>query len=154
MRVYIDTNLLVRLYLNLDGTGQAHELLFQKEIKTTWPLLVTDLLACEFTNALQRLVYESKHTGQWRVTPESAMASQGFFNDHLEQQTFLIHSPLTLADVKPKFKKLSQRHTAKHGFRTYDMLHVASALTLQCTHFFSFDKKVNQLAKLEGLLAQ
>jgi len=63
----------------------------------------------------------------------------------------LIHSPLTLADVKPNFEKLSQRHTAKHGFRTYDMLHVASALTLQCTHFFSFDKKALDLAQLEGL---
>ncbi len=152
MRVYIDTNLLVRLYLNLDGTGQAHDLLFHKEIKAAWPLPVTDLLACELTNALQRLVYESNHRGQWRITPESAMASQRFFDDHLEQQTFLIHSPLTLADAKPKFAELSQRHTAKHGFRTYDMLHVASALTLNCSHFFSFDKKANQLAQLEGLV--
>jgi hypothetical protein len=43
------------------------------------------------------------------------------------------------------------RHTAKHGFRTYDLLHVSSALLLKCDTFWSFDPKANRLAGLEGL---
>ena len=43
------------------------------------------------------------------------------------------------------------RHTAKHGFLTYDMLHVASDLLLGCDTFWSFDIQVRKLAELEGL---
>ena len=43
------------------------------------------------------------------------------------------------------------QHTARHGFRTYDLLHVASALTLKCDGFWSFDPKASKLAALEGL---
>ena len=38
-----------------------------------------------------------------------------------------------------------------HGFRTYDLLHVATALLLECDTFWSFDIKATRLAKLEGL---
>ncbi len=42
-------------------------------------------------------------------------------------------------------------YTASHGFRTYDLLHVSSALLLHCDVFWSFDPKANKLASLEGL---
>ncbi|MBI5769186.1 MAG: hypothetical protein HZA93_15440 [Verrucomicrobia bacterium] len=47
--------------------------------------------------------------------------------------------------------ELSLRHTASHGFRAYDVAHVASALLLGCDAFWSFDAKASQLAKREGL---
>ncbi len=56
-----------------------------------------------------------------------------------------------MANLKDVFDRLSYRHTAKHGFRTYDILHVASALLLGCDTFWSFDVKALKLAKLEGL---
>jgi predicted nucleic acid-binding protein len=49
------------------------------------------------------------------------------------------------------FEETVARHTAKHGLRTYDILNVVSARLLGCDHFFSFDKKANKLAKIEGL---
>jgi len=39
----------------------------------------------------------------------------------------------------------------KHGFRTYDLLQVASALLLGCDTFWSFDGRARKLAKLEGM---
>ena len=56
-----------------------------------------------------------------------------------------------MADITAKFEDLALRYTAKHGFRTYDILHVAAALVLKCQTFWSFDKKASKLAKLEGL---
>ena len=50
-----------------------------------------------------------------------------------------------------RFEDLVHRHTARHGFRTYDILHVATALTLGCENFWSFDERANKLAALEGL---
>jgi predicted nucleic acid-binding protein len=47
---------------------------------------------------------------------------------------------------------LVHRHTAKHSFRTNDVLHVASALILGCDTFWSFDSKARKLAELEGLM--
>jgi predicted nucleic acid-binding protein len=49
------------------------------------------------------------------------------------------------------FENLSLRHTARHGFRVYDLIHVASALLLGCDTFWSFDAKASRLAALEGL---
>ncbi len=54
-------------------------------------------------------------------------------------------------DVEPEFLSLVARHTARQGFRTYDILHVASALTLRCKRFISYDTKANTLAKAGGL---
>jgi predicted nucleic acid-binding protein len=58
---------------------------------------------------------------------------------------------LPLDEVTRRFEDLALRHTAKHGFRAYDILHVSSALTLKCHTFWSFDKRASKLAKLEGL---
>jgi predicted nucleic acid-binding protein len=58
---------------------------------------------------------------------------------------------LTLTDIEREFDSLVRRHTATHGFRTYDIIHVASALKLKCRRFLSFDAKANSLARLAGL---
>lgn len=50
-----------------------------------------------------------------------------------------------------KFEEIALRHTARHGFRAYDIMHVAAALVLKCQSFWSFRKKACKLAKLEGL---
>jgi predicted nucleic acid-binding protein len=46
---------------------------------------------------------------------------------------------------------LSDRHTAKTGTRTLDVLHVASAITLGATHFVTYDERQRSLAKIVGL---
>ena len=50
------------------------------------------------------------------------------------------------ADLERQFEELSFRHTARHGFRTYDLIHVASALLLGCDTFWTFDMKAARLA--------
>src|SRR5688572_23997575 len=65
------------------------------------------------------------------------------------------HAPLPVTWLHrlkiTQFEELALRHTAKHGFRTYDLIHVASALVLRCDTFWSFDPKASKLASLEGL---
>jgi predicted nucleic acid-binding protein len=46
---------------------------------------------------------------------------------------------------------LSERHTVRLGTRTLDVLHVATALTLDMTHFVSYDERQRSLAKAAGL---
>lgn len=44
------------------------------------------------------------------------------------------------------------RMPQSHGFRTYDIIHVATALALGCDTFWSFDQKARKLANLQGLV--
>jgi len=56
------------------------------------------------------------------------------------------------AGLEAQFEELALRHTAKHGFRTYDLLHVASALVLKCDHVLEFlIQKLRNLRRLRGL---
>ena len=54
-------------------------------------------------------------------------------------------------ELAQRFEKISLRHTASHGFRVYGVIHVASALLLECDTFWSFDAKACRLAALEDL---
>lgn len=58
---------------------------------------------------------------------------------------------LSESALERQFDLLCQRHTAKGGFRTYDLLHVSAALVLGCDAFWSFDARAKRLAKLAGL---
>ena len=74
-----------------------------------------------------------------------------WFRQDLTDSTFLGLARVSDAVLERQFEELALRHTARHGFRTYDLLHVASALTLGCDGFWTFDHRTRELAGLEGL---
>jgi predicted nucleic acid-binding protein len=53
--------------------------------------------------------------------------------------------------VFQRAEDLSGRHTLKGGHRSFDVIHVATALTLEATQFLTFDERQRQLAMAEGL---
>lgn len=151
MKTYVDANLLVRLYLNLPGSVEIAAKFKDSAGKRGWPFPVTDLLRFEVVNGIHRMVFECRHGGQWRVTPEIAACALGDFDDDLTSDLFLRRTPLALADIEPAVLRLSARHTESLGVRTYDLMHVGSALTLRCKRFWSGDAKASALAQLAGL---
>ncbi len=151
MKAYADANFLVRLYLELPGCEQAVRLLNGRGVRRGSPCPVTRLLRFEVINALHRMAFESRTSGQWRVTTESAAMALTDFEQDLNDAQFLAASSLTLEDIEPDYVSLAARYTAKHGFRTYDVIHVASARTAGCERFLTFDEKAKSLAKLAGL---
>jgi hypothetical protein len=50
-----------------------------------------------------------------------------------------------------KAEELSEAHAEKLGNRGFDVLHVAAALALGATTFFTFDLRQKSLAKAAGL---
>ena len=151
MTDYLDANLLVRMYLQLPECEKAVALVNSRSGRRGWPYPITRLLRMEVVNALYRMVFESRTDGQWRVTPESAAIALADFEQDLDRGVFLARSPLTLEDMEPEFDQLAARYTAREGFRTYDLINVASARTMQCKRFLTFDDKSKRLAKLAGL---
>ncbi len=151
MSTYVDANLLVRMYLELPGSKGVLNLLSDGAGRSAWPYPVTDLLRCDVVNAIHRMDFESRTGGQWRVTQESAAVALADFENDLSDALFLKRTPLTLQAIEPEFDSLVARHTAREGFRTYDVIHVASALTMGCELFLTFDKTAKLLAKRVGL---
>jgi predicted nucleic acid-binding protein len=151
MKVFADTNFFTSVWLDLEFTDSAASLMtgLQSGGET---LPVTRLIRMEFTNALQRLVFEAKHGSQiLRMSQEVAMLTRARFDEELAAGELLHWSPIPEDELEEAFEMLAYRYTAKHGFRTYDLLHVASALLLGCDTFWSFDVKARKLAKLEGM---
>ncbi len=151
MRPYADTNFFTRYYLETAAPGVVASLVEQAERRGLPALPVCWLHRMEICNALQLAVFQSRSAGHKRVTAEQAAAALAAFRDELEQQVWLRAVPVATADLERQFEELSLRHTAKNGFRTYDLLHVSSALLLGCDTFWSFDPKATRLAELEGL---
>ncbi len=152
MKPYADTNFITRLYLSLPGTSEAVAALERLQNNGKEALPITWHHRMETINAFQLLAYASSQSGyQPRVTPEQAAVALVTFRGDLTTPIFLRETPVSMVDLERQFEELSLRHTARHGFRTYDLLHVASALALKCDTFWSFDPKASKLAALEGL---
>jgi predicted nucleic acid-binding protein len=151
MKVFADTNFFTNVWTDLSDSAEAHALLgAMLKQKAHFP--VTRLLRMEFTNALQRLVFETyRGTQVIRVSAEAALVARAQFDEDLKSGELLCWQALPEEDLEEAFDTLAYRHTAKEGFRTYDILHVASALLLGCDTFWSFDSKAKKLAGLEGL---
>jgi len=152
MKPYADTNFITRLYLSLPSTGEAVSAMKRLKSKGDEVLPITFHHRLETINAFQLLVFagaQSPH--QARVTLKQASLALATFRGDLAASAFLQETSLPLGEVEQQFEELALRHTAKHGFRTYDLIHVASALVLECDCFWSFDAKTVKLAGLEGL---
>ena len=151
MKPYADSNFFTKFYLVLPASELATDLLDDARRRNAPPLPVTWLHRLEVVNALQQQVFASRVYGNPRITPEQAAVAQASFRDDLGRSDFFCAMQLPLERIANKFEDVSLRQTARHGFRTYDIIHVASALLLGCDTFWSFDMKASRLAKLEGL---
>jgi predicted nucleic acid-binding protein len=151
MRPYADTNFFTRFYLALPDHRAAVARVEDANHESAALLPISWLHRLELVNALQLHVFAGAQPGQTRITAEQAAVALATFREHLEARQFLRQVALDASALEGQFEALSMRHTARHGFRTYDLLHVSSALVLECDAFWSFDPKAARLAALEGL---
>ena len=152
MKVFADANFFTNWLSRLPFTEQAEHLMDRLRQAGSRPISVTRLVRQELLNALHRFVFESRNAPQDFVLSHSAaLAAEAYFESRLdEREVFQAVEPATDM-LDRRYFDLVHRHTATHGFRTNDVLHVASALVLGCDTFWSFDAKAKKLAKLEGL---
>lgn len=151
MTPYADTNFFTRAYLELPDSPKADRLLMAAKKGESAPLPLTWLHRAETLNAFQLHVFLARGAGQTFISPQQAALAHANFQADAQAAEFLRPMAISAADLEKEFAELSLRHTARHGFRTYDLLHVASALILKCDTFWSFDSKASKLAALQGL---
>jgi len=151
MTPYADTNFYTRAYLELPDSRNADRLLLAAKRGEAAPLPLTWLLRVEILNAFQLHVFQGRESGQTFISSQQAALAYANFRSDVHSGEFLRSLTVSSTELERQFEELSLRHTARFGFRAYDLLHVATALVLKCDTFWSFDAKAARLAKLEGL---
>ncbi len=138
MNAYPDTSFLGSLYL-----GDAHAPAADRAMHRLRPtMILTPFHAVELTNAIQLLVFRKL------ITVAQAVAAQRKFEENL---TVLGPFRSLPADAFGRAVDLAKRHTARHGARSLDILHVATAVSLGAEAFLTFDIRQRKLARAEGL---
>lgn len=139
IRAYADTSFLVSLYV-LDSNSEA-----ARALSSHFPFgfHLTELSTLEFTNAVALRVFRKDITGS------EADAALGAFRMDIESG--FIRPSAIAAPIFERAMLLTKKHTRQLGTRALDLLHVASALELQSTHFLTFDKAQAKLARAVGL---
>lgn len=112
--------------------------------RTSPPVLLTTLGELEMLNALSLRLFRKEFTGE-----EIEQAHRAFAKD---VSTGVFHRISVPAAAYERASLMARRHTPELGTRTQDVLHVASALTLNATTFYTFDRNQRILAKREGLI--
>ncbi len=103
---------------------------------------LTPLHRAEWTHAVLQ------HVFQGRI---SAREAHKVFRDFESDRTNRVWVEAALPEAAFELcVELARKHVARLGVRTLDSLHVASALELKATHFWTFDERQARLAKTEG----
>lgn len=137
--IYVDTSFLVSLY-----STDANSAIALEVMQASGPSFVTSTLGeLEVVNAIGLRVFRKE------ITPAQMQASLGAFEQDLHNGIFRLRP---LAEVMfERALRLSRQTTPKLGVRTADVLHVAAALELGATHFYSFDQRQRNVARIVKL---
>jgi len=114
------------------------------------PIVISPLLSYEFRQAVRFQVFlRSSDAGKGYLETE-AMSMLAQFEIDLDSG-MVIEAGVNYAAVTKEVERLSERYTMKREARSFDLLHIATALQWQATVFLSFDALQREIAALEGL---
>ena len=141
-----DTSFLCALYRQQANSERAISTL--EEIGA--PIVVSCLLAYEFRQAVRFQVYLRSTDARKGYSETEGLMMLAQFENDLESGV-LIECSESWMNVAAEVERLSERHTMKRGSRSFDLLHIATALHWQAKAFLSFDELQREIAEAEGL---
>lgn len=150
MRVYADTSFLVKLLTTEPGSEEAMAEFRRLNFP---PLYFLQLHALEVRNAIRHRVFHLRRTVQAERRADISRdrdASLARIERWLKRG-WLNDAAADLEKAFQRAEKLSQSHSERLGCRTFDILHVALALELECETFLTTDGNQGDLAHTEGL---
>ena len=138
--VYVDTSVIVKLYIKEEYSQESSNWL--KENNEAIPL--TSFHELELINAI--------HLKQFRaeITSDETRLLLSRFEEH-EKSGIYYRPQLDWSDIFINAIDLSKKHSASIGSRSLDILHVASALSINADRFLTLDDRQTRLAALTGL---
>jgi predicted nucleic acid-binding protein len=140
VNAYPDASFVISLYVNRAQTVVAvRYVAAMKE-----PIYVATLLRFEVAQAIRRAAFQNT------ISHQLAIAALAAFEVDIDNGVIATPS-VPWEAVHQEAERLSNAHTLRAGHRSFDILHVATALTLKAREFLSFDTKQRVLAAAEGL---
>ena len=140
MNAYADTGFVVALYKEESTSARAAALMARQ----TAAVRLSQLGELEFHNALHLAVFRGD------LSAGDAALKKRLFLEDVANGIFII-MPVPASELLAKSVELADRHSARLGTRSLDLMHVAAALLLKAETFFSFDERQRKAAKLERL---
>ena len=142
----LDTSFIYRVY---DKTPKSIKA--TKYLETiSAPLPISSFLQYEFMQSVRLQMFRRNHERDEGFTREEGAWLLETFTSDLSGKVFApIH--VDISEILKSSEILSVRHTREHGYRSIDILHVATALHLSAQNFLTFDKNQSELARAEGL---
>ena len=144
---YPDTSFLCALYIAQSTSKRA--LVFIQNQPTA--LISTSLLLYEFRQSTQFQVFRHSKDATQGYPLATAQTALATLQANISAGVFR-QGQVDWADVHKIGERLAFKYTATGGHRSFDVLHVASALHLGATEFLTFDGTQKQLAEAEGLI--
>ncbi len=135
MKCYADSSFITAFYVNEPFTARA-----QKLAAGRCPFPFTPWHRLEVRDAIR-----------CAVRAEKAKASIQLLEQDLRDEAVLFHQTIDWIDCLRRAEELSKNHNPDIGVSSSDLFHVACALDLGLTEFFSFDNRQSDLAKAVGL---
>jgi predicted nucleic acid-binding protein len=140
MPAYADTSFLARVYTPHADSNKA--LAWMQRATVALPF--TPLHRLELRNALRLRVFRGE------ITPKQCKESFCEVDADIVDG-ILAHTTIPWTDAFREAEHLAAAHTETLGVRSFDLLHVALAVTLGTTEFLTFDTRQATLAKAAGL---
>lgn len=139
MTAYADTSFLFSLYIPDSNARSA----VAKIGAAARPLIVSEFGEFEFVNALALRVFRK----ELRATEVNAVFS--LFKDDVNRGLVRV-APIPASSFD-RAKQIARKYTPTTGVRALDVLHVASAVALRASTFYTFDRSQAKLAAACGL---
>lgn len=150
MRTYADSSFILRL---VTGETDSPETIAEYRRLGSPKLFFLPLHSLEVRNAiLQRAFHQRRSisSGERQSVAREREAALTRL-DRLLARRALLDVTLDMDAALSQAAKLAAAHTERMGTRAIDLLHVASALTLESELFLTTDQRQARLAKAEGL---
>ena len=138
--VYLDTSVIVKLYFREENSQNISKWL--KKNNEAIPL--TSFHELEFLNAIQLKHFRTE------ISLDETRLIMSRFEEH-EKSGIYYRPQLDWSSIFIHAIDLSKKHTANIGSRSLDILHVASALSIDADRFLTLDDRQTKLAALAGL---
>jgi len=146
LTAYPDTSFLCAFYVKQSNSpsAAAHAATMRE------PLHVAAFLAYEFRQLLRFQTWRHSTNPREGIAPADAQAALLQFETDLANGV-AVSTPCNFQEVLRRAEYLSKQHTSASGHRSFDVLHVATALHLGVKEFLTFDVNQRKLAAAERL---
>jgi predicted nucleic acid-binding protein len=143
---YPDTSFLCAFYVKQSNSASAaaHAATMRE------PLHMTPFLAYEFRQSLRFQVWRRSANPREGIAAVDVQAALLQFEADLKDGIAIL-APCNFQEIFRRAEELSQKHTTGGGHRSFDVLHVATALHLGAKEFLTFDANQRKLTAAENL---